>query len=109
MSQSGQPREKKERLLTREQQAVWRRENKGTLKGKPKDERKAAREKMISQLQAMSEGDRAKFVKDLQSKWEALPESEKAALKKKGKEGGRKAGGKKKGKKAAAAHEDDDD
>src|SRR5437588_12291838 len=100
MSQSGQPREKKKRLLSREQQAIWKRENKGSLKGKPKDERKAAREKLITQLQAMSESDRAKIIKDLQSKWDALPEADKQALKKTGNEGGRKAGGKRKGKKA---------
>jgi hypothetical protein len=107
MSQSGQPREKKKRILSREQQAIWKRENKGSLKGKPKDERKAAREKLISQLQAMSESDRAKIVKDLQSKWDALPEADKQALKKKGKEGGRKGGGKRKGKKAGAGGDDE--
>src|SRR5215472_12508245 len=102
MSQSGQPREKKERLLTREQQAIWRRENKGTLKGKSKDERKAAREKAMSQIQAMSESDRAKLVKDLQSKWDALPEAEKQALKRKGREGRGGGAGKRKGKKGGA-------
>jgi len=106
MSQSGQPREKKKRLLSREQQAVWRRENKGSMKGKSKDERKAAREKAMSQVQAMSESDRAKFLKDLQSKWDALPEAEKQALKRKGKER-RGGGGKRKGKKAGAGGDDD--
>jgi len=110
MSQSGQPREKKQRLLSREQQAIWRRDNRASLKGKPKEERRAAREKMMSQLEAMNEGDRAKIVKELQAKWDALPESEKQALKKKGKEAGRKGGGggKRKGKKAQANEEDDD-
>jgi hypothetical protein len=103
MSQSDQTRDKKNRLLSLEQQAMWRRGNKGSMKGKSKDERKAAREKMMGQLQAMSESDRAKFVKDLQSKWDALPEAEKLALKKKGKEG---RGGKKKGKKAGAGNDD---
>lgn len=108
MSQSGQPREKKKRLLTREQQAAWKRENRASMKGKPREERKAVREKMMAQLQAMSESDRAKFAKDLQSKWDALPEAEKQALKKKGKEGGRKGGGgKRKGKKAGAGDDDD--
>ena len=107
MSQTGQPREKKKRLLSREQQAIWRRENRGSLKGKSKDERKAAREKMISQIRTMNETDRAKLIANLQSKWDALPDAEKQALRKKGKEGGRK-GGKRKGKKAAAAQDEDD-
>ena len=101
MSQSGQPKEKKKRLLTREQQAILKRDNRSSMKGKPKEERKAAREKLMAQLGAMSETDRAKFAKDLQTKWDALPEAEKQALKKRGKEG-RKGGGKRKGKKAAA-------
>ncbi|HEX9159634.1 MAG TPA: hypothetical protein VF835_05345 [Rhizomicrobium sp.] len=107
MSQTGQPREKKKRLLSREQQAIWRRENRGALKGKSKEEKKAAREKMISQIRAMSETDRAKLLADLQSKWDALPEAEKQELKKKGKGGGRK-DGKRKGNKAGAAEDDDE-
>jgi len=103
MSQSGQPQERKKRLLSREQQAAWKRENRASMKGKPKEERKAAREKMMAQLKAMSESDRAKFVKDLQSKWDALPEADKQALKKKSKDGARE---KRKGKKAK--DEDDD-
>lgn len=114
MSQSGQRREKKkDRLLTREQRAIWKRDNRGALKGKPKDEKKAAREKMQAQLKEMSEGDRAKLVKELQAKWDALSEAEKQALKKKGKEGKGKGGGKRKGKKggtaAGADTEDDED
>jgi hypothetical protein len=110
MSESGKPKEKKKRVLTREQQAIWKRENRGSMKGKPREERKAAREKVMAQLQAMSESERAKVVKDLQSKWDALPEAEKQALKRKGKEGGRKGGGaKRKGKKAAAGAATDDD
>jgi hypothetical protein len=108
MSESAKPRERKKRLLTREQQAIWRRENRASMRGKPKGERKAAKEKMLSQLGAMSESDRAKLVKDLQSKWDALPEAEKQALKKKGKEGAR-AGGKRKGKKKGGAGGDDDE
>jgi hypothetical protein len=71
------------------------------MKGKSKDERKAAREKMLGQLQAMSDSDRAKVIKDLQSKWDALPEADKLALKKRGKEA--RGGGKKKGRKGGGA------
>lgn len=108
MSQTGQPREKKKRLLSREQQAIWRRENRAALKGKSKDERTAAREKMISQIRAMSEPDRAKLLADLQSKWDALPEAEKQELKKKGKGKGGRKGGKQKGNKAGADDDDDE-
>ena len=109
MSESGKPKERKKRVLTREQQAIWRRDSRASMRGKPKEERKAARDKMMAQIQAMSESDRAKLVKDLQSKWDALPEAEKQSLKRKGKEGGRRGGaGKRKGKKGGAAGGDDD-
>lgn len=108
MSESAQPAEKKKRLLTREQQAIWKRDNRATMKGKPREERLAAREKFMTQLRSMSESDRAKFTKDLQAKWDALPESEKQALRKKGKEGkrGGGGGGKRKGKRAAAGNDE---
>ena len=110
MSESAKPRDTKKRLLTREQQAIWRRDNRASIRGKSKDERKAIKEKMMSQLQAMSESDRAKVIKDLQSKWDALPEAEKQALKKKGKGGGQGGkAGKRKGKKGGANGDDDDD
>lgn len=104
MSERGQTGEKKKRFLSREQQAVWRRDQRATMRGKSKEERKANREKSKSQLAAMSESDRAKLSKDLQAKWDALPESEKKALQLKMKE--RKGGG---GKKKRGKGGDDDD
>ena len=90
MSEGAKPRDKEKRVLTREQQMIWRRDNRASIRGKSKDERKAIKERMMSQLQAMGESDRAKIIKDLQSKWDALPEAEKQALK----EGqGRRSGG----------------
>ncbi|HEX3430610.1 MAG TPA: hypothetical protein VHT03_06960 [Rhizomicrobium sp.] len=106
MSESAKPREKKKRLLTREQQAMWRRDNRAAMKGKPKEEKRAAKEKLKSKLQAMSEGERATLIKDLQAKWDALPAAEKQALEREEKNRVRE---KRKGKKAHAAQEDDDE
>jgi len=109
MSEGAKPRDKEKRPLTREQQMIWRRDNRASIRGKSKDERKAIKERMMSQLQAMSESDRAKIIKDLQSKWDALPEAEKQALKKKVKGGGGGKAGKRKGKKGGARDNEDDD
>ena len=110
MSESAQPAEKKKRLLTREQQAIWKRDNRANMKGKPREERLAARQKFMTQLRSMSESDRAKFAKDLQAKWDALPEAQKQALKKKAKEGkgggGGAGAGKRKAKRAAASDDE---
>ena len=110
MSEGAKQRDKEKRVLTREQQMIWRRDNRASIRGKSKDERKAIKERMMSQLQAMSESDRAKIIKDLQSKWDALPEAEKQVLKKKAKGGGQGGkAGKRKGKKGGAGGNEDDD
>ena len=100
MSERGQAGEKKKRFLSREQQAIWKRDQRETMRGKPKEDKLASREKQKTQLEAMSESERAKLAKDLQGKWDALPESEKKALqlKMKDRKGGG-GGGKKKRKK----------
>jgi hypothetical protein len=104
MSERGQKGEKKKRFLSREQLAVWKHDQRETMRGKSKEEKKASREKRKSQLEAMSESDRAKLTKDLQAKWDALPASEKQARLAKMKE--RKGGG---GKKKRGKGGDDDD
>ena len=91
MSERAKPGEKKKRFLSREQQAVWKRGQRDSMRGKSKEERQANREKSKSQLAAMSESERAKLTKDLQTKWDALPAAEKEAIQRKMKE--RKAGG----------------
>ena len=90
--------------MTREQLAMWRRDQRTSMRGKPKEDKKANREKMKSQLATMSESERAKLTKDLQAKWDALPASEKQTLQAKMKE--RKGGG---GKKKRGKGGDDDD
>jgi hypothetical protein len=78
------------------------------MRGKSREEKQAAREKMKSQLDSMNETDRAKLTKDLQAKWDALSESEKLAMQRKMKQrkrGGGGGGGKKKRNKG---DEDDD-
>ena len=106
MSESAQPKEKKKRLLSREQQAIWRRDQRKAMRGKPPEERRAMRLKMKSQLESMSESDRAKLTKDLQGKWDALSSSEKQAIERAMKERKR---GKRKGRKGAAGAGGDDD
>jgi len=105
MSERAQPREKKKRILSREQQAVWRIDQRKTMRGKSKEEKQAAREKMKSGLEAMSESDRAKLAVDLQAKWDALTETQKQELQRKMKQRKRAAGKKKRGK----GGDDDDD
>jgi hypothetical protein len=106
MSERGQTGEKKKRFLSREQQAVWKRGQRDAMRGKSKEEKLANREKSKSQLAAMSESERAKLTKDLQAKWDALPESEKKAMQLKMKE--RKGGGGGKKKRGKGGGDDDD-
>jgi predicted Fe-S protein YdhL (DUF1289 family) len=109
MSESGQAREKKKRILSREQQAVWRRDQRESMRGKTREEKLAARAKMKSQLESMGEGDRAKLTKDLQAKWDALSESEKLAMQRKMKQRKRGGGGGGGGKKQRNKGDEDDD
>ena len=105
MSERGQKGEKKKRFLSPEQQAVWRRAQRESMRGKSKEERRANREKSKTQLAAMPESERVKLSNDLQAKWDALPESEKKAIQLKMKERKRAGGKKKRGK----GGDDDDD
>ena len=63
MSERGTTDEKKKRFLSREQQAILRRDHRESMRGKSQQEKQAARENTRSQREAMSESERAELVR----------------------------------------------
>jgi hypothetical protein len=99
MPETEKARGGKSRVLTPEQSAIWRREHRGDIKGKSKEERRAFRDKNLEKLAAMSEPEKTSLRNQLQAKWNALPAEEKKKLEQKISERGAGGGGKKKKKK----------
>ena len=82
------------RILTPEQQAMWRQDHRAEVKGKSQEERKSFKLKLEQELQAMSESERSSLRDRLQAKWNALPAEKKKKLEQKlSKRGGGKGGG----------------
>jgi hypothetical protein len=65
------------KLLTPEQQAMWRMEHRDELRGKTKEEKRAFRQKLRKALAAMPEAERTTLRSKLQAKWDALSADEK--------------------------------